>query len=69
VPNLTSSDESAMNLEAVGGFLDIFYFPQHIYVLGVPFAESMWLPRQSRPNKLHRAGHMSLAYEEAILRA
>ena|SRR5215216_1253439 len=27
----------------------------------------MWLPRQSGPNKLHRAGLMGLAYEGAII--
>ena len=31
---LPGGDESAMNLEAVGGFFDIFYFPQHFLRVG-----------------------------------
>jgi hypothetical protein len=31
---LPAGDESAMNFEAVGGFLDIFHFPQHFLRVG-----------------------------------
>jgi hypothetical protein len=38
---LPAGDESAMNLEAVGGFLRHFCFPQHFCMWGVSFVENV----------------------------
>ena len=49
---LAIGNESAMNLEPVGGvYRHIYCFAQHFCTLGVNFAENL-----ARPNKLHQGG-------------
>ena len=62
---LPEGDESAMNLECLGGlFQHIRCFPQQFFELGVNFADKGW-PGQLGPKKPHRAGPRRLAYGTA----
>jgi hypothetical protein len=64
------ADESTINFEDLGVLISTYLLVSEAFlcVLGVNFAESMELPRQSRPNKLHRSSYVGLAYGGAIIR-
>jgi hypothetical protein len=55
---LVTGDESAMNFEAVGVSFWTFFVFRSIFANRELTSQRPWLARQSRPNKLYRAGDM-----------
>ncbi len=68
IPILQTPDEFSMNLEVANISFRRFLFSQ-LFAGWEQLSQRTWLARQSRPNKVHRAGPMSLAYRGAIIRA